>query len=70
MVPTFNLQLHESEKEDKSQTVSDHQHLEDSAPVVVSGESPGQERPDGGPNTAGAVNDGGDCGQGLAAALQ
>ena len=40
------------------------------APVVVSGESPGQERPDGGPNTAGAVNDGGDCGQGLAAALQ
>ena len=66
--PPEELLGHQTQEEEEGQHVGNHQHVEDPAPVIVPGQSPGQEGTDGGPDAASAVNDGGDGGQGLAAA--
>ena len=68
--PAEELLQHQPQEEEEGQHVGNHQHVEDSAPVVVPGQGPGQEGSDGGPDAPGPVYDGSDGCQGLAAALQ
>ena len=56
------LPPHKPDQEDQGETVGHHQHVEHPVPVVVPGQRPRQERSDGGSDTSGPVNDGGDRG--------
>ena len=65
-----HLSLHQPGKEGKRKEVGGDQHRKNLLPIASPSEPTGQQGPNGGSNTAGAVDDGGDRGKSLAAAGQ